>query len=260
MKDTGVVLSLLIITVILVILPGMIPQPSEALNQHKSLVKYTYVPSIPHDLLAINDVGARKEYLLNILLPLVLKTNAGIEFERKSIKRIKTNRLWLSKNEKLFLERLAKKYKVSADDYDAMVEDLLVRVDVLPPSIVLAQAAIESGWGTSRFAVDGNNLFGLRTPSGPGMVPRQQDEGKVFKVSRFDDLQSNIDYYLWNINTHPKYEDLRRIRSDNVYPYDPLLLAYGLRYYSEMGDEYVERVIALIEYNHLQDYDACTLE
>ncbi|MBN2298115.1 MAG: glucosaminidase domain-containing protein [Deltaproteobacteria bacterium] len=223
-------------------------------------MKYTYTPSIPDEFLEIQDAGERKQYLLTILLPLVLKANKEIESERRLVMRIKRTWLWLSKKEKRLLGKLAKKYKVDTGDYDAMVEELLMKVDVLPPSLVLAQAAIESGWGTSRFAVDGNNLFGLRTLSGEGMVPRQQDEGRVFKVSQFDDLQSSIDYYLWNINTHPKYEELRQIRSGSPYPYDPLLLAYGLRHYSEMGDEYVERLISLIEYNRLQDYDAVGLE
>ena len=141
-----------------------------------------------------------------------------------------------------------------------MVEELLLRVDVLPNSLILAQAAIESGWGTSRFALEGNNLFGLRSLSGYGMVPKERNQGKVFKVSRFKDLQSSIDYYLWNINSHPKYDELRQIRSSETYPYDPFNLARGLYHYSEIGEEYVQMVIWLIEYNNLQEYDSYRLE
>ncbi|HHO76639.1 MAG TPA: hypothetical protein ENN05_09455 [Deltaproteobacteria bacterium] len=260
MRRTVIVPGILIISVILTILPGLIPQTTDPRYQFESFVKYTYTPSIPDEFLDIYDAGARKQYLLTILLPMVLKTNAEVESERRSIERIKSTWLWLSRREELFLEQLAGKYKVETGDYDAMIEDLLVKVDVLPPSLILAQAAIESGWGTSRFAVDGNNLFGLRTPSGEGMVPRQQGEGMVFRVSRFEDLQSNIDYYLWNINTHHKYEELRGIRSGSAYPYDPVELAGGLRHYSEMGDEYVEKLVRIIEYNNLKDYDGYGLE
>lgn len=260
MKDNGVVFSFLILSVILTIVPGMIPQGEEMPRQYDVSVRYTNTPCIPEEFLRIHDTSSRKEYLLGILLPLVLKSNSEVATERRKLKRIKTTRWWMSRKEKQVLKRLADKYKVETDDCTAMMEELLVKVDVLPPSLVLAQAAIESGWGTSRFAVHGNNLFGLRTPSGEGMVPRLQDEGKVFRVSRFDDLQSNIDYYLWTINTHPKYEELRHIRSESSYPYDPLVLAGGLRHYSETGDNYVKKLISIIEYNGLQGYDSVGLE
>jgi len=260
MKDNAVVFSFLVLSVFLSLMPGMIPQSEDASRRDTGSVKYTHTPSIPGEFLRIRDTGARKEYLIGMLLPMVLKSNCDIAAERRLLKRIKKTRWWLSGKEKRLLKMLAAKYRVEAGDYNTMTEELLVKVDVLPPSLVLAQAAIESGWGTSRFAVDGNNLFGLRTPSGPGMVPKEQDEGKVFRVSRFDDLQSNIDYYLWTINTHPKYEELRLIRSGLPCPYDPILLAGGLRHYSETGGRYVKKIIRIIEYNGLQAYDAVDLE
>ena len=93
------------------------------------------------------------------------------------------------------------------------MQELLKRVNVLPVSLILAQAAIESGWGTSRFCLEGNNIFGLRTSSGYGMVPKGRRSEEEFTVSVFNDLQSCIDYYMWNINTNPQYEELRYIRS-----------------------------------------------
>jgi Bax protein len=258
MKNSAVVSTILVISVALVILPGMAPKPSHTINEDTT--SYTHIPSIPEEFLDIDDIRERKQYLIDILLPLVLKANDKIAEQREALMRIKKSSYWFSKKEKLFLEKLARKYRVEKGEYDNMVEDLLVRVDVLPVSLVLAQAAIESGWGTSRFAIEGNNLFGLRTLSGNGMVPMQQDQGKVFKVSMFKDLQSSIDYYLLNINSHPKYKELRQIRAQSSFPYNSIELAQGLRHYSEMGYEYVERVIWLIEYNHLQSYDTYRLE
>jgi Bax protein len=258
MKNSTVVSSILVISVALVILPGMVPKRSQVI--YESTTPYTHIPSIPEEFLDINDIRERKQNLIDILLPLVLKANEKIVKQREALMSIKKSSYWFSKKEKKFLEKLAKEYKVDKDEHDDMVEDLLVRVNVLPVSLVLAQAAIESGWGTSRFALEGNNIFGIRTESGNGMVPKQQDQGKVFKVSMFKDLQSSIDYYLWNINSHPKYKELRQIRSRSSFPYNSIDLAHGLRHYSEIGYEYVERVIWLIEYNHLQSYDTYRLE
>jgi Bax protein len=258
MKDSGIVLSLLVLTVALVVLVGMVPEGSRA--SYESTVEYLDTPSIPDDFLDIQDARARKQYLIDILLPLVLKANKKISRQRRTLESIKKTAYWFSAKEKRVVDELAGKYRVEGGDYRTMVDELLLRVDVLPNSLILAQAAIESGWGTSRFALEGNNLFGLRTLSGRGMVPKDRDDGKAFKVSRFKDLQSSIDYYLWNINSHPKYEELRQIRSRQTYPYDPFKLAQGLRHYSEIGEEYVQMVIWLIEYNNLQEYDSYTLQ
>jgi len=258
MKDSGIVASLLVITVALVVLPGMVPDQS--LASYEATIEYINTPSIPEAFRDIKDARARKQYLIDILLPLVLEANKKVSTLHKSLIRIKKTRYWFSDKEKRLVDELAAKYRVEKGDYTAMVEELLLRVDVLPNSLILAQAAIESGWGTSRFVREGNNLFGLRTKSGQGMVPKQQDQGKAFTVSRFKDLQSSIDYYLWNINSHPKYDELRRIRGSEPYPHDPFKLVQGLRHYSEIGDEYVQMVIWVIEYNNLQEYDSYRLE
>ena len=258
MKDSNIVLSLLVITVALVVLPGLVPKRSS--SQYPLSVAYTQTQSIPEEFMDIKDVRERKQYLIDILLPLVLKANSTVSRQRRSLEHIKKTSLWLTRKEEHLIQELAEEYRVEPGDYKIMVEELLKRVDILPVSLVLAQAAIESGWGTSRFAREGNNLFGLRSLSGRGMVPKERDQGQVFKVSRFKDLQSSIDYYLWTINTHPMYEELRQIRSTSPYPYDPSVIAQGLRNYSEAGDEYVQMIIWLIEYNNLQEYDSYTLE
>lgn len=242
----------------LAILPGMFP--GEHAATYEDVVSYTYTPSIPDEYFEIHDVPARKQYLIDILLPLVLKANAKISRQRDTLIRIKESPSWFTQQDREIIEDLAEKYRVSTSSYDTMIDELLARVDVLPVSLVLAQAAIESGWGTSRFAVEGNNLFGLRTLGGYGMIPKELDEGGSIKVSVFKDLQASVDYYLWTINTHPEYEELRQIRSRNSRPLDPLALAQGLSSYSEIGQDYIDQIVGVIEYNQLQDYDIYKLQ
>ena len=166
----------------------------------------------------------------------------------------------ISQEEKENLLDLANMYNVAAGSAEEIVQELLKRVDMLPVSLILAQAAIESGWGTSRFSLEGNNIFGMRTPTGYGMIPSRRAANETFAVSEFNDLQSCIDYYLWTINTNPQYEELRHIRSLTEGPYDAFALAQGLRNYSEQGGEYVRKVEKLISYNALKDYDEYRLQ
>jgi Bax protein len=118
----------------------------------------------------------------------------------------------------------------------------------------------ESGWGTSRFSHEGNNIFGLRTQSGTGMIPQERPDQESYAVSTFEDLQSCIDYYLWNINTNPLYEDLRRIRSRSARQCGGLDLARGLVCYSEQGPAYVSKLEKLISANSLSEYDGYRLK
>ncbi|HQJ10101.1 MAG TPA: glucosaminidase domain-containing protein, partial [Deltaproteobacteria bacterium] len=141
-----------------------------------------------------------------------------------------------------------------------MLDELITRVDVLPASLVLAQAAIESGWGTSRFAIEGNNIFGIRNSRGSGMIPRERGPECSFALSTFDTLQSCIRFHLWNINSHPEYEHLRKIRTRGCSPYNPIELAQGLNTYSEMGYKYVNKVVNTIERCNLQTYDSYELK
>jgi len=251
------VLLLLLIILVLVILPGMVPERDTGLKW--KYIDYRDIKKIPVELLEIRDIKKRKQFLIDMLLPLILRSNEKVLVQRERLLEIKESMWLLTAKEKNTLEELAREYRVDCPDYDEMLSELLLRVDILPPSLVLSQAAIESGWGTSRFALDGNNLFGMRTLTGKGMVPRRQAQGMVFKVSVFEDLQSSIDYYLWNINTHPVYKNLREIRSGCTYPYDPAVIAGGLSNYSEIGVSYVNKVTGLIDYNGLQAYDLCRL-
>jgi Bax protein len=218
-------------------------------------IEYNYMERLPAHLMQLEDVDQRKQCLIDSLLPLVLKANESILAQRSTVERLKQKLPRLSEQDKRTLEGLADSYLVESGPYDRMIDELLLRVDVLPVSLVLAQAAIESGWGSSRFCYEGNNLFGLRSLSGGGIVPKGRPERETYAVSVFYDLQSCIDYYFWVINTRPEYEELRLIRGRSFRPYDSHTLSRGLKFYSEIGTEYVKRVDEVINYNGLKSYD-----
>ncbi len=223
-------------------------------------IEYQYTASLQDRLAQIDDVQERKQSLIRILLPLVLHANERVSQQRMIIEELRQRLPYLTPLEEQTLIAFSRMYLVDGDSNEEMVAELLKRVNVLPVSLILAQAAIESGWGTSRFSLEGNNIFGLRTSSNYGMIPRERPAEEKFTVSVFRDIQSCIDYYMWNINTNPQYEQLRYIRSLSRPPYDSYALAQGLRNYSEMGLEYVRRVELLIGFNELKSYDRYRLQ
>lgn len=136
---------------------------------------------------------------------------------------------------------------------------LAQRMDIIPPSMVLAQAAIESAWGTSRFAREGNNLFGMRTyEPGTGIVPKRRPPGQTWEVAAYDTVTEGLAAYIHNLNTHDPYLRLRISRArlrDRDQPLSGSVMAEGLRSYSELGYEYVAKVRAMIRSNNLAQYD-----
>ena len=156
---------------------------------------------------------------------------------------------------------LASEYRV---DYKSLskketLEELLLRVDFIPVSLVLAQAANESAWGVSRFAVEGNNIFGQWCyEKGCGIVPARREAGAKHEVKIFDNVQNSIKAYFLNINTHDSYSYLRDLRAkmrDRSLKLDPMSLAIGLGRYSERGDSYVDEIQRIIIQNDLRKRD-----
>ena len=143
------------------------------------------------------------------------------------------------------------------------VRDLMARVDMVPPSLVLAQAAKESGWGTSRFVREGNNLFGQRSfLGGPGMPAQRQPLDAGVVLARYDSLGASVDAYLFNLNTFGAYDDLRDIRARfraEGKAVDSEELADGLRCYSALADQYIEDIRHLIRSNRLGRFDRLRL-
>jgi Bax protein len=202
----------------------------------------------------------KKRTFLLSLLPMVLLANQAIEAERLELEtlldRHDHNGL-LSPDEKQRLQEMAEYYKLQSDPLtDRRARALLLhRIDILPPSLVLAQAATESGWGTSRFAREGNNLFGQRTyHTGNGIVPANRPEGETHEVKRFGSLFESVRSYMRNLNTHNAYRELRDLRAKlrrSGRPLSGAQLAAGLDSYSVRSGDYIDDVRSIIRANDL---------
>ena len=221
------------------------------------LVKPIDIGLLPNEIKNIGNTKKRKDMFIQIVLPLIVKENNKIRIDRKRLFTI------LNKNsntdiEKKWLEKKYKQYGVRKND----LSTLKVRMDEVPTSLAIAQAAKETGWGTSRFALKGNALFGQWTWSGEGLKPKNAEEGKGHKVMKFHSLQLSVRAYLRNLNTHSSYKNLRKARTDlrnKNKPLDSLILAKHLDKYAETGNQYIEVLKKIIEQNNLKDFDEARL-
>jgi len=218
-----------------------------ALFTISSLVSSASLSSFKPSFDSIESTVVRKEVFFNYLLPVIHKKNAEIVALRNAISNNELN-----DNQ---LNDLAKKYRVKTPSK----EELLKVIDILPPSLVLAQAANESDWGRSRFAKDFNNYFGIWCfTKGCGVIPKDRDEDATHEVASFNSLEDCIDYYVLNINRSYAYEDLRLMRKnqrESLQPITGTLLAQGLGNYAFPGDEYIESIQTLINFNQLERHD-----
>ena len=160
--------------------------------------------------------------------------------------------------EKVWLKRRFKEYKIKDQD----LTKLKMRMDIIPVSIALAQAANESGWGTSRFALEGNALFGQWTWSKKGISPKKKDPNKNHKVLQFQILKASVRAYKNNLNTHNAYQEFRearaQLRQENKQITGLDLIKY-LKNYAAIGDKYVSIIEGIIEKNSLTDFDQANL-
>jgi Bax protein len=196
----------------------------------------------------IEDVQEMKKTFFNYLLPEINKKNNEIQLIRKKV--IEKD---LSKEE---LTKLYKKYRINED---SEIAALLEKIDIIPPSLVLSQAALESNWGRSRFAKFYHNYFGLWCfERGCGVIPKKRDKGDTHEVAKFSSPEKAIDFYFLSINRNKSYEVLRKIRQDKRskgQSITGLSLSEGLTNYAEIGYEYVERIRRVIASNELSKYD-----
>lgn len=225
-------------------------------------VPRVFMAEMPRDLNAVPEVSLKKSVFFKTMLPLVLQENERILRDRHELIRIKAEIAMgsrLSPRDRLWLAVLAERYKVKDDSIDT----LMIRVDIIPPSLAMAQAAEESGWGTSRFAQHGNAIYGQwTTAGGEGLIPQQRPEGMDHKVRSFDNLEQSVAAYMRNLNTHGAYKALRRLRANLRLGGDALdgsLLAGTLTKYSERGLEYVDSVRTIINANDLRELDDARL-
>ena len=230
-------------------------------------VRASILPSIETvvlpDFAAYPDVRSRKSAFFSFLLPMIRHSNDRIRQDRSLLLALRDDLRTGTTIDASAVETvggIGQRYGVPAvSDLLAQVNALLLRVDVVPESLVLAQAANESGWGTSRFARQGNNLFGVWcfTP-GCGLQPLSRDPGLTHEVARYESVQESIDHYIHNINTHAAYRQLRQIRSDSRAgrgAISGLALAEGLVRYSARGMDYVREIQQLIRSNNLQKFN-----
>ena len=163
-----------------------------------------------------------------------------------------------SKKEINWLNRKFKQYGVINKD----IPTLKVRMDIIPVSLAIAQAAKETGWGTSRFALEGNALFGQWTWSGDGIKPAGAENDTTHKVMKFKVLKASVRAYQRNLNTHSSYKEFRQIRAqlrDDNKKLDSLILAEQLKNYAETGKEYTKILKQIIQQNSLKDFDEVKL-
>ncbi len=208
-------------------------------------VVYTRVVS-----LAPLPVWKRKEAFVRIVLPSILIAEEEIKAERKRLvellERMKLGET-LTREEAAYIKGLLKKYRTESFD------ELLVRLNTHPPSIILGQAALESGWGVSRFFVEANNIFGIWTFKRKGGLKAINSEARL---ARYRDTLSAVKSYLYNINVGWAYGDFRQFRSREA---EPIKLVSYLDKYSILGEQYVQRLSDVIEINNLDRYDSCRL-
>ena len=217
------------------------------------LVKPINLSLLPNEMKMIESTKKRKNLFIQIILPLILEENNKIKLDRKRLFSI-LNKNNNSKSEIKWLNMKFKQYGVKNRD----LLTLKVRMDEVPVSLAIAQAAKETGWGTSRFALEGNALFGQWTYSGEGIKPSSIDSDKLHKIMKFKVLQASIRAYHRNLNTHSSYRKFRKLRAearDNDEELDSLILADSLDQYAATGKEYTKILKKIISQNLLKDFD-----
>ena len=223
----------------------------------KKIVKPINLSLLPSEIRNIESTKKKKNLFIKIVLPLILEENNRIKVDRKKLFKI-LNKNMNSDSEKRWLNSKFKQYGVLNKD----VSTLKVRMDIVPVSLAIAQAAKESGWGTSRFAIEGNALFGQWTWSGEGIKPAGVDSDKKHKVMKFKVLKASVRAYQRNLNTHGSYKKFRSERAnmrDSDEELDSLVLADYLDKYAATGIEYTKIIKQIIKQNNLQDFDKVKL-
>jgi len=220
-------------------------------------VKPIYLTKLPKDIKTLGDTKKKRELFIKIVLPLILYENEKITEDRKKLFKILAKN-FNSPGEKVWLKRRFKEYKIEDQD----LSKLKMRMDIIPVSIALAQAANETGWGTSRFALEGNALFGQWTWSKKGISPKNKDPDQSHKILQFQILKASVRAYKNNLNTHNAYKEFREVRAklrESGTKITGLPLIKYLKNYSEIGVKYTEIIEGIMVQNSLTDFDKANL-
>ncbi len=221
------------------------------------LVKPIYFTQFPRDLDDLQSVKLKKETFIKIVLPLIVAENEKILDDREKLKVLKEKK-FTSDLEKQWLRQKLLEYKVKKGDF----KELMYRMDMIPVSIALAQAAKESGWGTSRFALEGNAIFGQWTWSGQGIAPLKRESDKNHKILKFPILRASVKAYKNNLNTHKSYAKFREKRNqlrEKNKRITGLALTGTLKNYAQTGSEYTKILNQIITQNRLSDFELVKL-
>jgi len=225
--------------------------------RYQKRVKPIYFTQFPKDLDEIKDTKLKKDTFIKIVLPLVVAENEKILDDRFKLKKILSRKNTTDK-EKLWLRQKLREYKVKKSD----MKELEKRMDIIPVSVALAQAAKESGWGTSRFALEGNAIFGQWTWTGQGIEPLDKGKNENHKILRFPILRASVKAYKNNLNTHKGYSRFREKRENlrkKNRPVTGLELISSLDKYAQTGIEYVRTLEKIIKQNKLNEYETVKL-
>ena len=217
------------------------------------LVQPFPIAHLPEEMKIIQGIKKKKNLFIKIILPLILEENNKVKLNRKKLFAI-LNKSNNSAVEKRWLNQKFKQYGVLNKD----LLTLKIRMDVIPVSLAIAQAAKETGWGKSRFALEGNALFGQWTWSGEGIKPAGADDDSTHKVMKFKVLKTSVKAYLRNLNTHSSYKRFRLVRAvlrDNGKNLDSMLLVNYLDKYAATGEKYIIILKKIIKQNNLKDFD-----
>jgi len=231
-----------------------------------------FLKAYPADLHTVSDISVKKRIFLHSLLPHALLVRQEVLQKRDRLESILSRIDCASETKDIdfgsdyeeqcswtenlpdkdvnFIRKLSREYRTTS------AETLLKRVDAVPVSIILAQGALESFWGSSRFSREGNSIFGMWTWKTAGIIPIRRDEGKNHKVKIYEDILASVRAYQLTLNRLEPYKEFRQLRQTTD---DPLILAEGLSLYSERGDDYVEDIKKVILANNLQEYDNYSL-
>ena len=225
--------------------------------RNDKLVKPIYFTQFPRDLDNLQSVQLKKETFIKIVLPLIVAENEKILDDRERLK-VLIDKKFTTDTEKQWLRQKLLEYKVKRSD----LNELMLKMDIIPVSIALAQAAKESGWGTSRFALEGNAIFGQWTWDGQGIAPLKRDGDKNHKILKFPILRASVKAYKNNLNTHKSYskfrEKRRQLRDKNK-NITGLSLTDTLKNYAQTGSEYTKILNKIITQNRLSDFEPVKL-
>ncbi len=227
----------------------------DKIKNNSKKVPRIFINQLPKNFDQIKSINERKDLFIKILLPLVLKKNEEISNLRNKLIFLK-NKSKLTKKEKIFLENIKNQYKVKD------INNLLIKIDIIPVSIVLGQAIQETGWGISRFAINGNALFGEWTWNKRGIIPKNREKGLKHKIKTFNSLYNSVDSYINNLNQNLNYYKFRKERyklKQNKKIRDEINLLNYLNKYST-DNKYIKNIKNIILYNGLLKFNETKLK